>query len=242
MPSYCKSPDAVILVGGKGARLRRVVGDRPKPMAVVAGRPFVEWLLLSLRAQGVRRVVFCTGYMSEVVEAHFRDGRQWDMEVEYSCDPSPLGTAGAVRHALSQVRSDRFLVMNGDSFCRVDINRLVEVHTMHSARATLWLVEVNDCSRYGSVVVGTDGAVQAFREKREQKIAGLISAGVYLMEREAADTIPEGRAVSLETEFFPRLIGHGLYGVVGDGPFLDIGTPEAYGEAERLLDWRNMLR
>ena len=230
-----KPLDALILVGGKGARLQSVVSDRPKPLAEVAGRPFVEWLLLALRAQGVRRVIFCTGYMSEMVEAHFRDGRQWDMEVVYSRDPIPLGTAGAVRYALSQVRSDRFLVMNGDSYCRVDVSRLEEVHTTRGACATLWLVRVDNCRRYGSVVIGEDGAVQAFREKSPEKCTGLINAGIYLLEREAAETIPEGRAVSLETEFFPRLIGHGLYAVVGEGPFLDIGTPEAYNKAPQFF-------
>jgi NDP-sugar pyrophosphorylase family protein len=232
-----KPLDALILVGGKGARLQSVVRDRPKPMAEVAGRPFVEWLLLALRAQGVRRVIFCTGYMSEVIEAHFRDGRQWDMEVVYSRDPIPLGTAGAVRYALSQVPSDRFLVMNGDSYCRVDISRLEEVHTTRGACATIWLVRVNDCRRYGSVVIGEDGIVQDFREKSAEKCAGLINAGIYLLEREVAETIPDGRPVSMETEFFPGLIGHGLYAVVGDGPFLDIGTPEAHAVADELFAW-----
>lgn len=92
--------EARILAGGKGTRLRGVVTDRPKPMASVSGRPFPEWLLLSLRAQGVYRVILCTGYMSEMVEAHFGNGHSWDMEVQYSRDPAPLGIAGAVRPRL----------------------------------------------------------------------------------------------------------------------------------------------
>ena len=171
----------------------------------------------------------------EMVEAYFRNGRQWDMEVLYSRDPIPLGTAGAVRYTLNQVHSDRFLVMNGDSYCRVDISRLEEAHIARTACASLWLLSVDDCSRYGSVEIGEDGAVQAFHEKPPEKRAGLINAGVYLLEREAAETIPEGRAVSIETEFFPRLIGHGLYAVVGEGPFLDIGTPEAYNKAPQFF-------
>jgi len=230
-----KPLEALILVGGKGTRLQSVMSDRPKPMAEVVGRPFVEWLLLALRAQDVRRVIFCTGHMGEVIQAHFRDGRQWDMEVVYSRDPVPLGTAGAVRYALSQVHSNPLLVMNGDSYCCLDISRLKERHTTHSARATLWLIYVNDCRRYGSVVVGEDGVIQAFSEKPPEKRAGLINAGIYLLEREVAETIPKGRAVSLETELFPRLIGHGLYAVVGKGPFIDIGTPEAYAKVQRFF-------
>jgi len=237
-PSIIRQPrvsEAVILVGGKGTRLQSVVKDRPKPMAKVAGRPFVEWLLLLLRAQDVRRVVFCTGYMAEAIEAHFGDGRQWNMELVYSCEPVLLGTAGAVRYALTQLHSDRFLVLNGDSYCHVDTKRLEAVHMASGARATLWLVKVDDCSRYGSVEIGQDGAVRAFHEKRSERRAGIINAGVYMLERELVNTISEGRTVSLETEFFPTLIGHGLYAVVGDSPLLDIGTPEAYATAESFL-------
>ena len=237
-PSIIRQPrvnEAVILVGGKGTRLQGVVKDRPKPMAEVAGRPFVEWLLLLLRAQDVRRVVFCTGYMAEVIEAHFGDGRQWKMEFAYSRDPVLLGTAGAVRCALTQLHSDRFLVLNGDSYCHVDMNRLEAVHVASGARATLWLVKADDCSRYGSVEIGQDGAVRAFHEKRSERRAGMINGGVYVLEREVVNTIPEGCVVSLETGFFPTLIGHGLYAVVGDSPLLDIGTPEAYASAERFF-------
>lgn len=227
--------EAVILAGGKGTRLQGIVNDCPKPMAEVAGRPFVEWILLTLQAWGIQRVIFCTGYMGEVIEAHFGDGRQWNMEIEYSRDPVLLGTAGAVRRALAQVHSDRFLTLNGDSYCYVDMNHFEAVHVGCNARVTLWLVRRDDCSRYGSVEIGADNAVRSFREKSLRQCAGLINAGIYLLEREAVQTIPEGRRVSIETEFFPSLIGHGLYASVGDTPFLDIGTPEAYAMAEQFF-------
>lgn len=204
-------------------------------MAEVAGRPFVEWLVLLLRAQDVRRVVFCTGYMAEVIEAHFGDGRQMKMEFAYSRDPGVLGTAGAVRYALTQLHSDRFLVLNGDSYCDVDTKLLDAVHLASGARATLWLVRADDCSRFGSVEIGPNGAVLAFREKVTGRSPGMINAGVYLLEREVVSIVPEGREVSLEAEFFPTLIGHGLYAAVGDHPFLDIGTPEAYASAEHFF-------
>jgi NDP-sugar pyrophosphorylase family protein len=235
MKTHSKPLETMILVGGKGTRLQQVVNDRPKPMAEVAGRPFVELLLLALAAQGVKRVILCTSYMSEVVEAYFSDGKQWGMEILYSNDSVPLGTAGAVRYALDLVRSDRFLVMNGDSYCHVDICRLEQMHSTRSACATLWLVWMNDCGRYGSVEIARDGTIQAFREKLSEERSGLINAGVYLFERKTLESIPEGRAVSIEIDFLPRLIGHGLYGVVGEGPFIDIGTPEAYTKAEQFF-------
>jgi NDP-sugar pyrophosphorylase family protein len=230
-----KTCEAVILAGGKGTRLQRVVSDRPKPMAEVAGRPFLEWLVLLLRAREVRRVVFCTGYMAEAVETYFGDGRAWNMEFAYSRDPVPLGTAGAVRHALPQLRSDRFFVLNGDSYCPVDTKCLEGAHLTKAARATLWCVPVEDCSRYGSVEISLDGAVRAFCEKMPQERPGTVSAGVYMLEREVVSTIPDGRTFSLETDFFPALIGHGLYAVVRDNPLLDVGTPEAYGTADNFF-------
>lgn len=227
--------DAVILVGGKGTRLQSVVSGRPKPMAEVAGRPFVEWLVLMLRAQGVQRIVFCLGYLGEVVETHFGNGRRWNIQIAYSRETVLLGTAGAVRQALEQVHSDRFVTLNGDSYCGMDLARLERAHLDRAARATLWLTHVNDCGRYGSVEIDTDGLVQSFREKSTRNYPGFISAGVYLLEREVVEAIPPGHIVSIETEIFPSMIGRGLYSVIGDSAFLDIGTPEAYATASQFF-------
>ncbi len=227
--------EAMILVGGKGTRLRSAVSDRPKPMAEVAGRPFVEWLLALLHDQGIRRVVLCTGHLGEQVEAHFGDGRRWDMELHYSRDPFPLGTGGAVRHGLDQIQGDRFLVLNGDSYCRCDIQTLTDVHLSRGAKATLWLVETDDCRRFGSVILAADGAVESFMEKSSRAAGGLVNAGVYLIERQVAETIPAGRLVSLETEFFPGLIEQGLFAVAGQESFIDIGTPQSYAGAGQFI-------
>ena len=230
-------PDALILVGGKGTRLQSVVSDRPKPMAGVAGRPFAEWMLLALRKQGVRRIIFGTGHRADAFREHFDDGGQWDIEVDYSHETEPLGTGGAIRLALDTVRSERVLVMNGDSYCPFDLPRLQHAHAERGARASIWLVRVDDCRRFGTVEVGADGEVVAFLEKQGVARAGLINAGIYLCERGVIEPIPEGRAVSIEREVFPGLIGQGLCAVVGDGPFIDIGTPESYAVADRFLDW-----
>ena len=229
------SIEAVILAGGEGTRLREVVKDRPKPMASVGGRPFLEWLVRSLCVQGVRRIVLCTGYMSEAIEKHFGDGDKWDVKIVYSRDPVPLGTGGALRQALHLIGSDRFVAMNGDSYCRVDIWRLEATHRARQACATLWLVPVDDCTRYGAVEVAENGAIQAFREKSLAQHPGWINAGVYLLQRETLLSIPPGCSFSMEMDFFPRLISQGLYAVRGSGPFVDIGTPESYKRAEQVL-------
>jgi NDP-sugar pyrophosphorylase family protein len=228
--------EAVLLVGGKGERLKSVVHDRPKPMANVGGRPFVERILLLLQAQSVRRVVFCTAYMAAKIEDYFSDGKRWNMEFVYSRETSPLGTGGAVRRALSHLRLDRFFVLNGDSYCPADLRRLESEHLLRNARATLWCVRMEDCSRYGSVEINPDGAVRAFREKTSLNRPGIVNAGVYLLEREALEAIPDGSVVSLETDFFPSLIGHGLFAVVGDNSLLDIGTPEAFATAGKFFE------
>ena len=234
-------PDALILVGGKGTRLKNCVSDRPKPMADVSGRPFAEWLVLALRAQGLRRVVFCTGHKAGVIRAHFGDGSNWEMDIACSQEPSPLGTAGAIRYAVAHVHTDPFLILNGDSYCPADFRRMCEFHRQNRARATLWLVSMDDCRRYGSVETDDRGQVLGFREKSETAEPGQINAGIYLLQREVVESIPPGRAVSIEREVFPGLIGRGLYAVAGDGPFIDIGTPESYQGSHGFFDWASLL-
>jgi phosphoheptose isomerase len=204
-------------------------------MAEVGGRPFLEWILCGLRRQGIREVTLSTGYRGEVIEGYFREGARIGMAISYSRDPRPLGTAGAIRHAIGDTNSDRVLVLNGDSYCPLDLNRLRESHLSRHAMASLWLVEVPDAQRYGAVQIAPDGRVAAFVEKPAKPGTSLISAGVYLLEPEAIAMIPSDGPVSVETEVFPKLINRGLYGVIGDGLFVDIGTPESYRMATELM-------
>ena len=222
----------LILAGGLGRRLRGAVPDRPKPMAPVAGKPFAEWLLLALRDQGVRRFVFCTGHLADTIVEHFGDGRAWEVEIGYSRETVPLGTGGALALAARTLEADRFFAVNGDSYCAVDLARLLRLHIERRARGSLWLLPAEDSSRYGSVEIASGGEILAFREKSSQAGAGLVNAGVYVFERRVGEAVPADRPVSLETEILPTLAGNGLYGVVGEGPLLDIGTPEAYATAE----------
>src|SRR5579883_924684 len=231
--------EAVILVGGQGTRLRPVVSDRPKPMAVVAGRPFVENWVMALKTQDVRRIIFSTGYLGDRVNEYFGTGDRWGLEIAYSQETRPLGTGGAVRQAFEHLRGDRGLVLNGDSYCRFDLTALYDIHCHRTAAATLLLAPVDDCSRYGSVIIAPDGAVKAFREKQPDQAPGLVNAGVYILERSAVETMPLGHPRSLETEFFPQLIGHGLYAMAGTSALLDIGTPAAYASAAAFLTVEN---
>jgi len=234
-------PPVLILAGGKGTRLQSVVSDRPKPMAEVAGKPFLEWLVLTLKAQKVQRIVFCTGYMNEAIAAYFGDGNPWGIKIAHSPELQPLGTGGAVRLALDLVESEQFFVLNGDSYCRADLQSLITFHQEKQAIATLLLTSMADCRRYGSVVIDNQGQIQAFQEKSPEQRPGLVNAGIYVLKRNAIAALPLERAISLETEFFPQLINQGLYGTVGTGALLDIGTPESYATSEQFLASENLL-
>lgn len=225
---------AVILAGGLGTRLRSVVADRPKVMAEVRGKPFLTYLLEQLAQSGFKHTVLCTGYLGEQVKATF--GHTYSsLHLEYSQESSPLGTAGALQLALPLFQSDQVLVVNGDSFCDANLRDFEAWYTAKRAEAALFLTEVPDTKRYGRVQVEPSGQLLKFEEKGGTEGAGWINAGIYLLERRLLSTIPQSRAVSLETEMFPAWIGQGLYGYCSQGRFLDIGIPESYAIAENFF-------
>nr|WP_321397865.1 nucleotidyltransferase family protein [uncultured Desulfobacter sp.] len=215
--------------------MKSLVHDRPKPMAQVAGRPFVEWLLLKLRSQGIRHIIFCSGYMGEMLEDYFKDGSCLGLDIEYSRESEPMGTAGAVCHALRRVRGERFFVLNGDSYCCADIMQLFNFHCQVKSWATILLVHMDDCRRYGTVIVNADNSVRFFQEKRLDPGPGLINSGIYLFERKMAETIPLRRKISLEIDILPNLIAEGLYALECPGDFIDIGIPETYLAADSFF-------
>jgi NDP-sugar pyrophosphorylase family protein len=229
-----KNMTAVILAGGLGTRLKSVVADRPKVLAEVHGRPFLAYLLDRLAAAAVRRTVLCTGHLGEQI--HERFGAKFgNMTLIYSQESAPLGTAGALRLALSAVESPSALVLNGDSYCDVDLRAFADHHDALGSEATLVLARVPDSARFGQVDFEPDHRIRAFLEKGARPGAGWINAGVYLIARAAAETIPAGRAVSLEREVFPAWIGRRFYAFPSEGRFLDIGTPESYRQAEAFF-------
>jgi NDP-sugar pyrophosphorylase family protein len=221
---------AVILAGGLGTRLRPVVADRPKVLAEVDGVPFVFHLLAQLAAAGVEHVVLSTGWLGEQV----RDavGASWgSLEVEYAQEPAPLGTGGAIRRTLPLVRSQALFVLNGDSYCDVDLASLWLWHHQRAAHGTLALSHVDDARRYGTVVTDAYGRITHFAEKARQRRAGTVNAGLYLLSRSLVASIPAGTAYSLERDLLPRWLDLGIYGYARSERFIDIGTPESLAGA-----------
>ena len=228
----------MILAGGLGIRLRSVLDDRPKVLASVCGRPFLAYPLDQLAVSGLKHVVLCTGYLGDQINQRF--GNQYGpLELVYSRETVPLGTGGALRRYLPLLRSDPVLVMNGDSFCTVNLQDVLDYHEMMIAEVTLVITEVLDTGRFGQVRVGTDGRVLTFQEKSQASGPGWVNGGIYLISRSLLQAIPSEGAVSLENEMFPRWVRHRFYAHESHGPFLDIGTPESYAAAEAFFGRRN---
>jgi NDP-sugar pyrophosphorylase family protein len=227
---------AILLVGGMGTRLRSVVPTAPKPLAAVGGAAFLELLVRQLRCQGIRQLVMCTGYRAEQIEEEFGDGHAWDVQIRYSKELEPLGTAGAVKLAAPYVRdASEFVVMNGDSFLDLDFGRLVRFHRSHGGIATVAVFRVEDTNRYGTVQTDAGSRVTAFLEKTGSAAPGLVNAGIYVFDASILEHIPEGPA-SLERDVFPKVLDRAVYAFEQRGVFIDIGTPEDYARAQLLSD------
>ncbi|MHC4664815.1 MAG: nucleotidyltransferase family protein [Planctomycetota bacterium] len=225
---------AAILAGGFGTRLQSVLSDTPKVLAEVSGRPFLAYILEQLSFAGFRSVVICTGYMGDKVQDYFRDA-YGSLRITYSKEDKPLGTGGALRLALPCVSSDAILVMNGDSYIDADLTAYADWFLQKQARAALLLTTVSETTRYGAVTVDEGDRIITFDEKGGSSGPGWINAGIYLMKKSLAASIPAATPYSLEHELFPSLAGKELLGYCCEAPFIDIGTPESYARAESFF-------
>lgn len=225
---------AVVLAGGKGTRLQAVVRDRPKPLALVAGRPFVTYLLDQIADAGIRRIVLSTGYLAEQFEEAIGSNYR-GVEILYAQEREPLGTGGAIRFAGDLAAADQLLVMNGDSYCATSLSAYVDWHRAGMHDVSLMLVKVADASRYGTVDIGPDGSVTGFLEKRPEQNAGYINAGIYLLRRGMLEELPVG-ASSIERDGFPSWLARfTVKGWITDGEFIDIGIPTDYENSHEFM-------
>lgn len=223
-----------MLCGGLGTRLRPVLPDLPKPLAPVAGRPFLELLLAHLSRKGLARFVLCSGHGAASIEAARDSLSRWG-EVVLSPEPEPLGTGGALRFALKQLHSAPFFVFNGDSFADVDLEQMLVFHRESAARVTLAVVESHEGPEGGALTLSRNGEVLSFQEKGQLGSDVYLSAGVYLMSPEVLLAWEDRTCFSLELDVFPRQIGKRIFGFEHRGALVDIGTPERYEEAGAQL-------
>lgn len=226
---------AIVLVGGEGTRLRPLTADVPKPAVTLVDRPFLAYAIEWLAGHGVSEVVLACGFLPDVLrEALAGEEDRAGVKITYVAEPEPLGTAGAIRfaaEALGERLEDRFFALNGDVLADLDLSALRRTHESRGAQATIGVHPVEDSSAYGLVACDGDERVLAFVEKTGDPVAGEINAGAYVLERSVLDLIPPGRAVSIEREVFPCLVGEGLCGSRLDGYWMDIGTPDRYLQA-----------
>lgn len=226
---------AIVLVGGEGTRLRPLTERVPKPALTLVDRPFLAYMIEWLAGHGVTEVVLACGFLPDVLQAALAgEEERAGTRIRYVAEPEPLGTAGAIRFAadaLGDDLDDRFLALNGDVLTDLDLSALLRAHDEWGAAATIGLHPVEDSSAFGLVQSDEEGKVLEFLEKTGERKPGEVNAGMYVLERGVLDLIASGENVSIERDVFPRLVGEGLHGLLLEGYWVDIGTPERYLQA-----------
>ncbi|MFQ5412004.1 MAG: nucleotidyltransferase family protein, partial [Phycisphaerae bacterium] len=216
--------EAVILAGGRGTRLNSVVTDVPKPMADIAGRPFLQYSLDHLSSQGLERLILAVGYKYESVRAFFGEKYQ-DVPILYSIEHEPLGTGGALKQAMGLVEGDNFLAINGDSLFKIPIEPLRLFHEQKGAVLTVALKRMTDCGRYGSVRIDREGRILSFEEKRAGT-SGAINGGVYILRRGFLSELSLPERFSFEEDVLESLCSRfPFYAMEFTDYFIDIGIP-----------------
>lgn len=224
--------EAIVLAGGFGTRLRELVADVPKPMAPIAGRPFLEILLGSLARKGFRRVTLSLGFMADKISGHFGP-RFAGMDLLYVVEDQPLGTGGGVRLAMEHTKAEHVFVFNGDTFLDLEVDQIERQWAMHH-RPLIVGRKVEDTARYGRLLA-VDGLVTGFTEKGVAG-PGLINAGCYVFRRGQLEAFPVGTAFSLEADYLTRAVAvQGFDVFETQGQFIDIGVPDDFMRAQTEL-------
>lgn len=244
----------IIIAGGFGTRFRPLTYTRPKPLMPILNRPLLEYQVALLKAHGVEEIVFATNYMADAIERHFGDGSRFGVAMRYAQEDQPLGTAGAIRNAASSLwrKEETVVVFNGDIVTDFDLSLVIQRHRQRNALATIALKAVPRPNPYGVLELDEQGRVLAWREPTEEQKKALasslnveqtgwdyINAGFYVLEPEIIESIPSGRAVSIEREVYPRMIAQGerLYGVPAEGYWVDVAGPLQYWRVTQDLLW-----
>ena len=235
------------MAGGQGTRLRPLTSDQPKPMIPIAGVPCMEHIVKLLAHHGFTDIVVTLQFMPEAIQDYFGDGSDWGVNIKYSIEDSPAGTAGSVKVAERELdlHGERFLVISGDALTDCDLARAVSFHKEKSSEATMVLKSVENPLDFGIVITEEDGRISRFLEKPAwgQVFSDTVNTGIYLLEASVVDEIPDPKhdEYDFSKELFPKLLdaGRPLYGFVTEDYWEDIGTLEQYAGAQRdVLDGR----
>lgn len=226
-----KEIDAVILCGGLGTRLKPVVSDRPKVLAKIGDIAFLDVLLSSLAKYELKNILLCVGYLKEQIKAHFNS----NYNIKFSEENEPLGTGGALKKAKPLIKSNPFIVLNGDSICNINFREFYEFHINKKGILSMVLARTKKVQDFGSVMLDNSQRITSFKEKVTCTNECLVNAGIYLMQKEVFSYMPDEKYFSLEYDLFPRLIDDKCYGFITESELIDIGTPERYEKAINLI-------
>ncbi|QUX97720.1 hypothetical protein C0J08_20910 [Marinomonas sp. CT5] len=230
-----ENTDVVILCGGLGTRFRAVIDNQPKGLASVAGKPILDRIIDDLIEQGAKRIILCVGYLSEQIVEYY--GNRTDVEFRFSTEDTPLGTGGAVKNATPLIQADKVLVLNGDSLCSISFQDLLLYHEKNESFLTVVTSYSKDIGDYGNLSLDEKGKILSFREKVKSDGSPLISAGIYLMNKDALNEIQGEYPISIEVDFFPEVVTkHNCMGYMTESEVMDIGTPERYKKINEILN------
>jgi len=228
---------AVILAGGFGTRVKHLLPNIPKPMASVANKPFLEWIIRYLQQQNINNFLLSTGYLGDSIEHYFEQNKLENISIKCYREKEPLGTAGGFINAvkLSEKKPFSWLVTNGDSLIFADLKPLFNYLENEEVEGAILGLSLPDASRYGSLKFDRDYNLISFAEKQEGK--GVINAGVYLFKHSLISKFPDQKPLSFEYDIFPLLLNQKskIKVHVTEAPFLDIGTPETLIKAENFI-------
>ncbi len=221
-----KNLDILILAGGLGTRLKPIMQNTPKALAPVNGKVFIDFLVDDIVNQGFKRIILCVGHLKDRIIDYF-DVRN-DCDIVFSCENDLLGTAGAIKNAIKNIKSEKFIVMNGDSYCKIPLTEFCNFHEKNNSQASIVVCEKKNNSQYGSVILDKkNNKVIKFKEKDESP-NGYVNSGIYLFNKSILNIIPDNRFVSLEYEIFPKLVNKNFFGFITTKTMVDIGNPERY--------------
>ena len=224
---------AVILVGGEGTRLRPLTDNMVKAMMPILNKPFIQYVLEHLKHHQIDTIILAMGYKPDTIKQYFDTQSIPGINLIYSVEEEPLGTAGAIKNAQEYIDKDEtFFVLNGDIFTDMNFTDILSFHRMKQAKATIALTPVDDPTHFGVVESDTQHKVKRFIEKPDSQAVttNLINAGIYILEAEVLNRVPPGKWSMFERDIFPQLAAEGepVYGYIENSYWIDMGTPDKY--------------
>lgn len=219
----------LILAGGLGTRLKDIVSDRPKPMALVNDIPFLQYIINNLKRQNLCDIILAVGYMHDKIKDYFNDGKDFGVSIQYAIEDRLLGTGGAIKNAENLYKGNQIMVLNADTYFNINYAEMIKFHNDKNAKLTIALTKTNDAQRYGKVELDDSKKVISFSEKSNVPTSNYVNGGIYIMNHEAISLIEPHKNASFEKEVIPKILKkYDIYGFESNGYFIDIGIPDDY--------------